>query len=77
MTELRTSYARKGIAFLNDDACGRAEASSYRGQKNMGACHNVVGVNDSRIGSEQVVPTEAVAKSFLGEFPEGIAGLHG
>ena len=60
----------EGIAFLNDDSCGRAETRGYCGQENLGACHDVVGVNDGRIDSEQIVPAKPLAEVFLGKLPE-------
>jgi hypothetical protein len=67
---------REGVAFLNDDARGRPESRGYRGQKKARACHDVVGVNDSRIRSEQIMPAKSLAEILLCEFPEGIAWLH-
>lgn len=68
---------RERVTFLNDDTCGRTIPRSYGGQENMGACHDVVGVNNGRIGNEQIVPEKAVAKILLRELPEGVAGMHG
>ena len=41
----------------------------------MRACHDVVGVNNGRIGSEQIVPAKTVAEILLRQLPEGVAGL--
>ena len=40
----------------------------------MGTGHDVIGVNDARIDSEQVVPAETFAEVLLREFPEGVSG---
>jgi len=66
----------EGIALLNDDACGRAESRRYRRQEKVRACHDVVGIHDSRICSDQIVPPETLAKMLLRELPKGVAGLH-
>ena len=66
----------EGITLSHDDACGRAEARGYGGQENMGACHDVVGVNNGRIGSDQIVPAKAVSKILLRELPKRVARLH-
>ena len=64
------SDCRQCVALLNDDSCGCAETRGYCGQENLGACHDVVGVNDGRIDSQQIVPTKTLAEVFLGKLPE-------
>jgi hypothetical protein len=65
----------EGVALLNDHASGRAETRRDRGEENVGARHYVVGVNDGRICSEQIVPAKAFSEILLREPPEGVAGL--
>jgi hypothetical protein len=52
---------REGIALLNDDAGGRAETRRDRGEENVGACHDVIGVNNGRICRNQLVPAKTFA----------------
>jgi len=59
---------REGVAFLNDDARGRAESRGYRGQKKVSARHDVVGVNDSRIRSKQLMPRRASPRFCCASF---------
>jgi hypothetical protein len=66
----------EGVALLNDDACGRAKSSGNRGQENMRACHDVVRVNNGRIGCDQIVPAKTVAEILLRKLPQGVAGLY-
>lgn len=66
---------RESIAFSNDDSCSRTETRGYCGQENVGAGHNVVGVNNGWVDSEQIVPAKALAEILLRELPEGVAGL--
>jgi hypothetical protein len=67
---------REGIALLNDDAGGRAKTRRDRGQENVGACHDVVGVNNGWICGNQIVPAKTFAQILLCELPERVTGLH-
>ena len=70
MAELGVSDRRQCVALLNDDSCGRAETRGYCRQENLGACHDVVGVNDGRIDSQQIMPAKTLTEAFLGKLPE-------
>lgn len=70
VAKVGSGYIGKGIALLNDDACGRPESRGYRRQKKVRACHDVVRVNDSWIHSDQIVPAKAFPKILLRQLPK-------
>lgn len=75
MAKTSPGDAGEGITFSDDDSCSRTETRVYCRQENVGACHDVVGVNDGRVDGEQIVPTKTFAEILLRELPEGVAGL--
>jgi len=65
------------VAGLDGDLfCGEARRAR-RGQNNLRAGYDVIRIGYRRIGGEQFTPTETLTEILFGEFPEGIAALHG
>ena len=73
VTELGLRDLRQRVALANGNFCRRPERRDYRRQVDLGARHDVIGVNDARIEGEQVVPAETFAEVLLREFPEGVS----
>ncbi len=76
VAELSLRDLRERVALAHGEFCRRPESRDHRRQVNLGACHDVVGVNDARINGEQVAPAETFAEVLLREFPEGVPRLH-
>lgn len=61
MAKLGVSDCRQRVAPAENDSRCRAEGGGYRGQEDLRACLDAVGVNDSWIDGKDVVPAEALA----------------
>ena len=68
--KLRLGDLGEGVSRLHRElGCG-PNGRDRRRQNNLRAGHNVIRVEDARIGDDQIVPPESVTKVLLGKFPE-------
>ena len=67
VTQLRLRNLGERVAGPHRELSSGAEGRDRSGQKNLRAGHDVVGVENARIGRKQIMPAESMAKVLLGE----------
>lgn len=77
MAELGLCDLRECVAGLDGDLFSGEARRARRRQNHLRAGYDVIRIADRRIGGEQLAPAETLSEILLGEFPKGIAALHG